>query len=75
MSRRLTSQQLDVAGNALSVLAADLGRTDADLAGILGVSMAELRGVVGWLYGCRRVDRCREYLVISPCFGKGVRAA
>ena len=63
---RLTSQQLDIAVNALDVLAVDLGRTDADLAEILGVGMAELRVAAGWLYGTRRADRCREYLVADP---------
>ena len=64
--RRLTSQQLDIAVNALDVLAVDLGRTDADLAEILGVGMAELRVAAGWLYGTRRADRCRESLVADP---------
>jgi hypothetical protein len=71
---RLTSQQLDLAGNALGVLAVDLGRTDADLAEILGVTMSELRSVVGWLYGTRRADRCREYVVAVPV-REGRRAA
>ena len=75
MMSRLTNSQLDLAGSALRVLAADRGRTDADLAEILGVGMAELRAVAGWLYGRRRVDRCREYLVLSPRPGEGRRAA
>lgn len=71
---RLTNQQMNLAGNALSVLAADLGRTDADLARILGVGMAELRAVAGWLYGTRRVDRCATYLVLPPRPAEGSRA-
>jgi hypothetical protein len=71
----LTNKQLDLAGNALRVLTADLGRTDADLAVILGVSMEDLRAVAGWLYGMRRLDRCREYLVLSPRRAGGRRTA
>ena len=72
---RLNAREWDLAAETMNILAADLGRTDADLARILGARMAELRPIVGTLYGLRRVDRCREYVVLSPRFAEGRRAA
>jgi hypothetical protein len=73
--RRLTRPQRLLADQAVRVLAADVGRTDAELARILGADMTELRHVTGALYGMCRVDRCRDYLVLSPRPVEGRRAA
>lgn len=66
---RLTGQQMNLAGDTLRVLAVDIGRTDEDLRRILGCGYDDLRTVAGWLYGTRRADRCREYLVAVPARG------
>ena len=57
------------------VLERDIGRTDHDLARVLGVSLAELRPVTGTLYRQRKVDRCWDYLVLPWLPGAQERAA
>lgn len=57
-----------------AILRRDIGRTDRDLADMLGAGYAELRQAAAVLYRSRRADRCREYLVSVPS-SEGRRAA
>jgi hypothetical protein len=60
------SRPAPLAGRLLAILHRDAGRTDADLARLLGAGPAELSAVIGRLYRRRLVDRCAGYLVVSP---------
>src|SRR5579875_17619 len=55
-----------LASQVLAVLERDTGRTDEDLAGLLGVSTAELDPVIGRLYRRGHLDRCGPYIVAAP---------
>jgi hypothetical protein len=72
--RRLTRRQWRIADDTVRVLGADVGRTPADLASMLGAEMADLRASVGLLYGPRRIDHCTGYLGL-PAHAEGRRAA
>jgi hypothetical protein len=60
-----------LAAQVVAVVARDLGRTDRDLAAMLGVTTAELSPVIGMLYRRHQVDRCGPYLVAPAPHGNG----
>jgi hypothetical protein len=63
-----------LASQVLAVLERDTGRTDEDLAGLLGVSTAELDPVIGRLYRRGHLDRCGPYIVAAPPLPAGATA-
>ncbi len=60
----MTPAQWQAARRVVAILESDIGRTDHDLAAMLGITVAELRPIVGALYGQRRIDRCWSYCVL-----------
>jgi hypothetical protein len=62
----MTSAQWRLSRQVVVILSADPGRTESDLAGRLGVTLAELRPVVGMLIGRGRLERCWDCLVLGP---------
>jgi Bifunctional DNA primase/polymerase, N-terminal len=60
------TSRADLARRVLAILAADTGRTDADLADLTGASPADLSRVIGMLYRQGKADRCGPYLVPGP---------
>src|ERR1700728_2331054 len=56
----------DLGRRVLEILGRDAGRTDADLAALLGVTEAELSPVIGMLYRQGRADRCGPWIVPAP---------
>jgi len=60
----VTGAQWQLTRRVVAILERDIGRTDADLAAMLGTTTLELRPVVGALYRQHRVDRCWSYVVL-----------
>jgi hypothetical protein len=60
-----------LAARVLDILHRDSGRSDTDLARVLGVSVPELSPVIGRLYRRGQVDRCAGYLVTTPARNSG----
>jgi transcription initiation factor IIE alpha subunit len=60
----MTPQQWRLGRQTLAMLETDIGRTDADLAAMLGITLAELRPIIGVLYRQRKIDRCWDYVVL-----------
>ena len=65
----MTGEQRRLSRPVLEVLARELGLTDRMLAERLGLTIAELRPVIGMLLRTRRIDRCHEHLVPSSAAG------
>lgn len=59
----------------LSALADDDGLADAELAGRLGVPLADVRQAARILYRQRRIDMCAGYMVAVLSRTEGRRAA
>jgi len=55
-----------LAEQVTAILARDTGRTDADLAAVLGVTTQRLSPVIGMLYRRGLADRCGPYIVAPP---------
>jgi hypothetical protein len=64
-----------VADSVVPLLGAEVGMADGDLAAVPGVSVADLVPILRVLYHLRRIDRCWEYVVLSPSAAEGRRAA
>lgn len=58
-----------LATRVLAIVAADTGRTDADLAALTGADPASLSTVIGMLYRQGKADRCGAYVVAVPRYG------
>jgi DNA-binding Lrp family transcriptional regulator len=65
----MTPAQWALSRRILSLLAADPGVTDSDLAERLGVTVAELRAPIGMLLGRGKIERAGDYLVLAPTRG------
>ena len=52
----MTPRQWRLSRQVTAILSADAGRTDSDLAERLGVTLTELRPVIGMLIGWKRVE-------------------
>jgi transcription initiation factor IIE alpha subunit len=60
----------------LALLADQIGMTDAAIAAELGVTIAELRPVLGALYGQHRIDFAAGYAFLPvPATGQEAKAA
>ena len=59
-----------------ATLARDVARTDAELAEVLRVPVADVRAAIAILYHQRKVDRCWAFVVLAPpVFRREVSAA
>jgi transcription initiation factor IIE alpha subunit len=71
----VTRDQWRLASRVVAVLADEIGMTDQDLAGYLGVSVADLVPVLRVLYRQGRIDRCWSWTVLPPRVAEERRAA
>lgn len=65
----MTPAQWRLSRRALEVVAGQVGLTDLMLAERLGVTLAELRPVLGMLLGRGKIERAGDYLVLGPARG------
>lgn len=57
---RMTSNQI------AAILSAEIGLTDDEIAGRLGLPLSELRPILRAMYWSKRIDRCWSYTVAPP---------
>jgi hypothetical protein len=61
----MTPRQWRLVRPITEILHRDVARTDVELAAILGVSTAEVKSVLGALYGQHKVDFALGYVFLS----------
>jgi transcription initiation factor IIE alpha subunit len=62
----MTPERWRLGRQVVAILETETGLTDAEIAKRLGVTVPELRPVLGALYGMRHVDFCCGYVVFPP---------
>lgn len=62
----MTREQWQQTRAAEQLLTSEIALTSEDLAGRLGLDHAAVRVILGVMYRQRRVDRCGNYVVLTP---------
>lgn len=65
----MNGRQWRLSRDVVALVTTEVGLTDLGIAEELGVTVAELRPVIGMLIGRRKLVRCDEYLTVPQTPG------